>query len=117
MDLSILEGQIVSNILNSLAIPNDNDAMKTSEKQETNNHSSSKLSRSNERCQMGVGVAIEQISISIHGNQKYGSRNESNNGLTFYLVGDTVKSHVVLGDDGMQNCRFLTQNLTLYEGT
>jgi len=37
--------------------------------------------------------------------------------FTFLLVGDSMKAHIVTGDKGLQNLRFLTQNITLYEGT
>ena len=82
-----MEGKIASNYINALAIPNVNDEIKTWERQETNNRSSSEFSISNGRCQIGVGVAKEQILISVHLVQKNGSKNES---------------HVVLGDDGVQ---------------
>ena len=87
IDFLILEGKIASNFINALAIPNVNDEIKTSERQETNDRSPSEFSKSNGRCQMGVGMAKEQISTAVHLVQINGSKNES---------------HVVSGDDGVQ---------------
>ena len=99
IDFSMQEQRIISKILSSL-ITSANEA---------NNSNSNQTKNQCVQCRIGVGLAFEQLSVSVHDSS-------SLKGSSFFFVADTFKSHAVLGDEGIKNFRVLSQNLTLYEG-
>jgi len=118
IDLSVREGKIISDMIGSLS--ND---LHSKDKETCYGHQNNtskdirtEATKSIVRCKTGVGISVEQISMSIHGDQQVTQSEKFLEEFTFLLVGDSMKAHIVTGDKGLQNLRFLTQNITLYEG-